>query len=173
MDEASSESLRTLCCQLADLEREKESWKCTEETLRKTRQRHREAEIGWEREKQELLAAAELQNAGLVAELEKSKHQLKDRREEPRMLKSELYSAGTDDGSARGGRRIAFSKSARLNNSTSPAPRASPAGTALSQSTKPTLSTPTPVHHHVASAAVNASSALNPEKENVDVLVPV
>ncbi|KAJ7940083.1 hypothetical protein B0H13DRAFT_2300150 [Mycena leptocephala] len=157
MDEASSDALRTLCCQLADLEREKEGWKCTEKTLRKTRERHREAEIGWEREKQELLAAAELQNAGLVAELEEFKHQLKDRREEPRMLKSELYSAGTDDGE-RAPEQLYESRSARI---------------ALSHSTKSTLSTPTPVHHHVASAAVNASSALKAEKENVDVLVPV
>ncbi|KAJ7938609.1 hypothetical protein B0H13DRAFT_2261127 [Mycena leptocephala] len=171
MDEASSESLRLLCCQLAGLEREKESWKCTEETLRKTGERYGETEIKWEREKQELLAGPELQNAGLVAELEKLEHQLKDRHEKPRVLKSELY-AGTDDGGARSGRRIAFGKSERLNNATSPAPRALPAGTALSHSTKPTLSTPTPVHRRVASA-VQASPASNPEKENVDMLVPV
>ncbi|KAJ7153555.1 hypothetical protein C8R43DRAFT_1106769 [Mycena crocata] len=57
------------------------------------RERHREAEFGWEEEKDELLAAVEntkLENAGLVAELDNFKQQLKDNEEELGMLKSEL-----------------------------------------------------------------------------------
>jgi hypothetical protein len=64
MDEASAESLRIACCYLAGLQREKESWKHTEETLHMQKEMHREAGIRLEREMQELLAAAELYSAG-------------------------------------------------------------------------------------------------------------
>ncbi|KAJ7146055.1 hypothetical protein C8R44DRAFT_690289 [Mycena epipterygia] len=57
------------------------------------RERHKEAEFGWEAEKEELLAAiahTKLENAGLVAELDNFKQQLKDNDEELGMIKSEL-----------------------------------------------------------------------------------
>ncbi|KAF7326631.1 hypothetical protein MVEN_02599900 [Mycena venus] len=57
------------------------------------RERHREAELEWEDEKEELLAAVEnakLENAGLVAELDNYKQQLKEHDDELAMLKSEL-----------------------------------------------------------------------------------
>lgn len=57
------------------------------------RERHKEAEFGWEEEKEELLAAiahTKLENAGLVAELDNFKQQLKDNDEELGMIKSEL-----------------------------------------------------------------------------------
>ncbi|KAJ6524563.1 hypothetical protein B0H19DRAFT_1200317 [Mycena capillaripes] len=57
------------------------------------RERHREVEYGWEDEKDELVAAVEnakLENAGLVAELDNYKQQLKDHEDELAMLKSEL-----------------------------------------------------------------------------------
>ncbi|KAJ7075672.1 hypothetical protein B0H15DRAFT_866313 [Mycena belliarum] len=57
------------------------------------RERHKDAQDGWEEEKEELLAAiehAKLENAGLVAELDNYKQQLKDNEEEAGMLKSEL-----------------------------------------------------------------------------------
>ncbi|KAF8172754.1 hypothetical protein K438DRAFT_1728681 [Mycena galopus ATCC 62051] len=57
------------------------------------RERHREAELGWEDEKEELLAAVEtanLENAGLVEELDNYKQQLKEHEDELVMLKAEL-----------------------------------------------------------------------------------
>ncbi|KAJ6463408.1 hypothetical protein C8R45DRAFT_911574 [Mycena sanguinolenta] len=57
------------------------------------RERHREAELGWEDEKEELLAAVEtakLENAGLVVELDNYKQQLKEHDDELAMLKSEI-----------------------------------------------------------------------------------
>ncbi|KAJ7270754.1 hypothetical protein B0H12DRAFT_1320206 [Mycena haematopus] len=57
------------------------------------RERHREAELGWEAEKEELVAAVEkakLENTGLVVELDNYKQQLKGHEEELAMLKSEL-----------------------------------------------------------------------------------
>ncbi|KAJ7353369.1 hypothetical protein DFH08DRAFT_987672 [Mycena albidolilacea] len=57
------------------------------------RERHKETELGWEDEKEELLAAVEtakLENAGLVAELDNYKQQLKEHDDELVMLKAEL-----------------------------------------------------------------------------------
>ncbi|KAJ7431233.1 hypothetical protein FB451DRAFT_436193 [Mycena latifolia] len=64
-----------------------------EQMNEKERERHGDVESGWEEEKEELLAAIEntkLENAGLVAELDNYKQQLKDNEEELHMLKSEL-----------------------------------------------------------------------------------
>ncbi|KAJ7906698.1 hypothetical protein B0H13DRAFT_709600 [Mycena leptocephala] len=83
--EAGPESLQIVGCYLAGLQREKESWTCVEETLRKERERHTAAIIRLEREKQDLLAASELQKARLVAEVEKE-YQLREHPADPSML---------------------------------------------------------------------------------------
>ncbi|KAJ7756215.1 hypothetical protein B0H16DRAFT_1674764 [Mycena metata] len=59
----------------------------------KERELQREAELGWEDEREELVAAVEhakLENVGLVAELDNYKQLLKDNEEELGMIKSEL-----------------------------------------------------------------------------------
>ncbi|KAJ7899609.1 hypothetical protein B0H14DRAFT_2494283 [Mycena olivaceomarginata] len=57
------------------------------------REPHREVELGWEEEKEGLLAAAEtanLENAGLVEAVDRYKQQLKEHEDELLMLKAEL-----------------------------------------------------------------------------------
>jgi septal ring factor EnvC (AmiA/AmiB activator) len=78
------------------------------------RERHREAEFAWEDEKEELLAAVEnakLENAGLVAELDNYKEQLKDHDEELTMLKSELEAQW--DHTEKGAEKVAAAEAAK------------------------------------------------------------
>ncbi|KAJ7730391.1 hypothetical protein DFH07DRAFT_993983 [Mycena maculata] len=78
---------------LIDEEELKKIASAKEEQRSEERERQREAEFGWEEEREELVNAVEnakLENAGLVAELDNFKQQLKDHEEELGALKAEL-----------------------------------------------------------------------------------
>ncbi|KAJ6520593.1 hypothetical protein DFH09DRAFT_1251237 [Mycena vulgaris] len=91
--ESALEMMGNVSIGLIDEEELKKITMVKEQRNEQERERHREAEFGWEEEKEELLAAIEhtkLENAGLIAELDNYKQQLKDHEEEHGMLKSEL-----------------------------------------------------------------------------------
>ncbi|KAJ7686798.1 hypothetical protein B0H17DRAFT_704132 [Mycena rosella] len=91
--ESALEMMGNVSVGLIDEDELKKITMAKEQRNEKERERHRKTEFGWEEEKEEFLAAVEnikLENAGLVAELDNYKHQLKDHEEELGILKTEL-----------------------------------------------------------------------------------